>query len=450
MSSLPPPAPPPAYHAPSLLPQASETALKHHFLGRRLQDVQAPAVVLDAAVVRRNCKLMLETARELGVGFRAHVKTHKTTQLAKLQVGEDSRSVKLVASTVAEIENLMPWLAECKRDGKEVNVIYGLPVAQSALPRLAAVARILGPNTVSLFVDHPTHIRTLETVSADIWPGKIPVFVKIDTGYHRAGVAVGQGQLSDLAYALKASSRTSTAGFYAHMGHSYGAGDPQEALKFFTEELQGLEQGALEFMKCTGATASRDATAPKVVLSLGATPTATATQNIVDGCEGASEYRALLARVAQSFAVELHAGEHALARRFGLRALVEVVSVYDERGQPEAMIAAGSIVLGREPCKSYPGWGVVTAWPEARAGQVYDAEGERTGWIVGRISQEHGVLTWQGEREGMRVLEIGQKLLLWPNHACMCGPSFGWYLVVDSETGDGDVVVDVWTRWRGW
>jgi hypothetical protein len=35
--------------------------------------------VLDAAVVRRNCKLMLDTARELGVGFRAHVKTHKVS-----------------------------------------------------------------------------------------------------------------------------------------------------------------------------------------------------------------------------------------------------------------------------------------------------------------------------------------------------------------------------------
>jgi D-serine deaminase-like pyridoxal phosphate-dependent protein len=30
-------------------------------------------------VVRRNCKLMLDTARELGVGFRAHVKTHKVS-----------------------------------------------------------------------------------------------------------------------------------------------------------------------------------------------------------------------------------------------------------------------------------------------------------------------------------------------------------------------------------
>lgn len=357
-----------------------------------------------------------------------------------------------------------------------LQVIYGLPVAQSAISRLAAVARILGPNTISLFVDHPSHIRTLETVPSDLWPGQIPVFVKIDTGYHRAGVSPGQGQLSDLAYALKASTRTATAGFYAHMGHSYGSSGPDEALQFFSDELQGLEQGALAFLKCSGGSISADPSAPKITLSLGATPTATATQNILDNRPGAATYRALLDRVARSFNVELHAGVYPvmdmqqLATRarpreatstpgrsllsfadLGLRALVEVVSAYEERGKPEAMIAAGSIVLGREPCKSYPGWAVVSAWPEGRAGDVYDPEGERRGWIVGRISQEHGVLTWEGEREGMRELEIGQKLLLWPNHACMCGPSFGWYLVVDSEGEEGgDVVVDVWTRWRGW
>jgi D-serine deaminase-like pyridoxal phosphate-dependent protein len=336
------------------------------------------------------------------------------------------------------------------------------------------VARILGANSITLFVDHPEHVRLLESGSEDTWPGKIPVFVKIDIGYHRAGVAVGSGQLSDLAYALKSSQRTHTVGFYAHMGHSYGVGDPQEALKFFAEELEGVEQAALEFLKCTGVTSSKDPNAAKAVLSIGATPTATATQNIVDNSEAYKEYRALLDRIGQSFAVELHAGVYPvmdmqqLATRarpqrsssdpsksmlsfadLGLRALVEVTSVYNDREQPEAMIAAGSIVMGREPCKSYPGWAVVSPWPE-KDGKFYDPEGEKKGWIVGRISQEHGVLSWEGPAEEARKLEVGQKLLLWPNHACMCGPSFGWYLIVDSEEGDSDTIVDVWTRWRGW
>ena len=349
-----------------------------------------------------------------------------------------------------------------------------MPVAPSSIPRLGAIARILGSNSISLFVDHPDHVRLLESVSEETWPGQIPVFVKIDIGYHRAGVAVGQAQLSDLAYALKASQRTHTAGFYAHMGHSYGVGDPQEALTFFAEELEGVEQAALEFLKCVGATASKDPNAPKAVLSIGATPTATATQNIVDNCEGGKEYRTLLERIGQSFAVEIHAGVYPvmdmqqLATRarpkqseshpeqsmlsfddLALRTLVQVVSVYDDREIPEALVAAGSIVLGREPCKSYSGWGVVTPWPE-KDNDHYDPEGTKKGWIVGRIAQEHGVLTWEGPQSEAKKLQVGQKLMIWPNHACMNGPNFGWYLVVDSESPDPEEVRDVWVRWRGW
>lgn len=56
--------------------------------------------------------------------------------MSKLQVGE-SGAVKLVASTVAEIENLMPWLAECKREGREVNVSCNL-FLQLLSPRFKA------------------------------------------------------------------------------------------------------------------------------------------------------------------------------------------------------------------------------------------------------------------------------------------------------------------------
>lgn len=64
-----------------LYPNTSEAALKQQFIGRQLRDINPPAAVLDAAVVRRNCEAMLETVKRLGVGFRAHVKTHKASQL---------------------------------------------------------------------------------------------------------------------------------------------------------------------------------------------------------------------------------------------------------------------------------------------------------------------------------------------------------------------------------
>ena len=63
--------------APILYPSPSEAAVKLQYIGRKVADVQAPAAIIDVAVVRRNCKLMLEACEKLDVGFRAHAKTHK-------------------------------------------------------------------------------------------------------------------------------------------------------------------------------------------------------------------------------------------------------------------------------------------------------------------------------------------------------------------------------------
>ncbi|KAF2717215.1 hypothetical protein K431DRAFT_233629 [Polychaeton citri CBS 116435] len=468
-----------ALTSPAQYPTPSEATLKLQFVGKQIKDVQAPAVIIDAAVVRRNCKLMLDTTEKLGLGFRAHVKTHKTIQLSKFQVGHTSKSMKLVASTVAEIENLMPWLLESKLEGKSVNVLFGLPVSPSSIPRLANVARILGDGSVGVFVDHPTHVKLLDAVPAEAWPGKIPAWINIDVGYHREGVAPESKQLADLGYAFAAANRVHVAGIYTHLGSSYAVSSPEEALKDLSSELRGLEDGAVSFLKCAGAeVAAPSSGSEKITLSLGATPTATAAQNILhQNTELTREYKELLEKVNKSFAVEIHAGVYPLMdmqqlatrarpqkssndegtslldfQTLGLRTLVEVNSLYPDRSdKQEAMVAGGSIVLGREPCKSYPGWGVVTPWP-AKLGesQIYDPEGSRTGWIVGKVSQEHGNLVWEGPAEKFRKLEIGQKLLVWPNHACIAGAGFGWYLVVDSDQKDPDQIIDVWVRFRGW
>jgi len=143
-----------------------------------------------------------------------------------------------------------------------------------------------------------------------------------------------------------------------------------------------------------------------------------------------------------------------------LTIIAEIASVYPGRGkngETEALIGAGTLALGREPCKAYPGWGIVTPW--GRQGvqmPVGDVAGYE-GWGVGRISQEHGILTWRGGEgealggngtgEGMgEEFEVGQKVRIWPNHACIAGSGYGWYLIVDG----GDEIVDVWVRWRGW
>ncbi|KAL9096367.1 MAG: hypothetical protein Q9165_001364 [Trypethelium subeluteriae] len=260
-------------------------------------------------------------------------------------------------------------------------------------------------------------------------------------------------------------------GFYSHMGHSYGFGSPAEALDGLVAELTGAAKAAA--MAREKGVASK-----KLTITVGATPTATAVQNILAGGIDvkAQSTKRVIEQMKEDYEVEVHAGVYPLldlqqlatrarpsaeeevstylsTTSLGLRILVEVSSVYDDRGRPQALIAAGTLALGREPCKSYPGWGIVTSWQAGSSspapGPVYSEE-ERTGWIVGKISQEHGILAWEGPEQSMRRLKIGDKLMLWPNHACVAGSGFGWYLIVDSENENPNVVQDVWVRSRGW
>jgi len=349
-------------------------------------------------------------------------------------------------------------------------VLYGFPLVISQVSRLARLVELLGPETIGLFIDHPRHIEVLEKVSEAVWPGSIPAWVSIDVGYHRDGVTADSDQLASIASKLKGSKRVKLAGLYSHYGSSYESSSPEVALKYMETELSGLREGAQSFLKSFGSTAETSKRSKRPILSLGATPTAAAFQNLLNGTSAAQRYLDILQSIQELFAVELHAGVYPvldlqqLATRarprngsrsityadIGFRIMAEVASLYPDRGdKAEALIAAGSIILGREPCKSYAGWAVVTPWPSTE-GSSYDPDGSRTGWIVGRISQEHGILTWEGPQEDLRALEIGQKVMLWPNHACIAGVNFGYYLVVDSDTPDPDTIQDVWIRSRGW
>jgi D-serine deaminase-like pyridoxal phosphate-dependent protein len=58
-------------------PSLSRNSLKADFVGKRLDQLQTPAAVLDRAIIKRNCTRMLEACSHLGVLFRPHVKTHK-------------------------------------------------------------------------------------------------------------------------------------------------------------------------------------------------------------------------------------------------------------------------------------------------------------------------------------------------------------------------------------
>lgn len=395
-------------------------------------------------------------------------------------------------STLLEAEKITPLLQKFQAHGRHVNILYAFPLYPSAVPRLAALAAALGPHhAVSVMIDHPAQVPLLAALAPNSKP---LVFVKVDVAYHRAGVIPGTPTYHAVLAALLAAERAGHCvlhGLYAHAGQSYYTRRDWAALAYLTAEYEAL-----------GAVA-RDVRALSpghpLVLSVGATPTATALQHPGIGCggptdkdEGAGEDKeeekqvktlaGLLAELKkeQGLALEVHAGVYptldlqqlATHARDGsllasadiaITVVAEVASLYPGRGEhgtTEGLVNAGSLALGREPCKEdgpghYSGWGLVAPWGSDALEKTVPAPpafpAVHGGWQVGRISQEHGTLVWKGDKDAEASLEFGQRVRIWPNHACIAGAGYGQYLVVDSRRKDReDEVVDVWERWNGW
>jgi D-serine deaminase-like pyridoxal phosphate-dependent protein len=83
-------------------------------------------------------------------------------------------------------------------------------------------------------------------------------------------------------------------------------------------------------------------------------------------------------------------------------------------------------------------------------------------WNLGRISQEHGILTrstltnstdntenkFGDDRDR---LELGSMIEIVGQHACLTAAAYPWYYIVDSSVdGGSDRVQDIWVPWKGW
>ncbi|KAG0633980.1 hypothetical protein HOY80DRAFT_1018718 [Tuber brumale] len=407
-------------------------------------------------VLEKNCSRVLQAVAALSVGFRPHVKTHKTVEVSRLQLGREDRGGKVVVSTVREAEGLGPLIME----GAVKDILYGMPIPASSIYRLRKLEESYSGLEISVLVDHPAQARALRAASVD-WN----VYVKLDMGTHRAGIAHDSLAFGELLACIKESG-ISLVGFYCHAGHSHSASDSDEAPALLREEVdtavdaagKAEAQGILP-PQCTGWT-----------LSVGATPTIISTAGA--GIPGRVPPK--LQKMISFFAglrergmhVEFHAGvytmldlqqlsTHASTTTPGgletpdlaLTVLTEVVSLYPRRGAGggnEALINVGTVGLGREPGRAYPGWGAASDWcAENEAGFEHGLEG--AGWVVGRISQEHGILT-EVPHGNVSSVRLGSKARIWPQHACIAGSGYERYFVVDED----EVVVGVWARWSGW
>ncbi|KAL9117940.1 MAG: hypothetical protein Q9187_005517 [Circinaria calcarea] len=324
--------------------------------------------------------------------------------MTALQIGESTLQVNIVVSTLSEVEHLQRARKNCKciactslaktSDLIVLSVLYGLPLPPSQVERLALLDKRLGTGSISVLIDHADQLNALRRFR-DLAGFGAGIFVKIDIRYHRAGLPVHSAKTAHVLRSILEHKEYGTShellGFYSHAGHSYGGGSGKAAMELLVQEIEGLSCAADVAVSVAREVCNEGGLQTRFVLSVGATPTATSVENLLHENPSPEIHNQMvnlsnaIMNANAGHSVELHAGIYPVldlqqlatkaspsAQSHGvplsltyfdiaLTILAEVVSLYSFRDPLEALIAAGTVVLGREPCQSYSGWGVVSA-----------------------------------------------------------------------------------------
>lgn len=434
--------------------------LAKSYIGKSIKDLPVPAFVLDKSLIKSNAQRMhskLKTIGDIhhGLGFRPHVKTLKTVEVTREALGNGATNC-VVASTIAEIRGLKPLV----QDGSVCDILYGVPVGKSHVQELATISQVFkkvapGSFELRVFIDHPDQLDFLLDLGQDHttpWS----VFIKTDSQDNRAGVPIESTEFKQIVSRIRDNpTRLELFGFYVHAGTSYNAEDLESARRHLQRELTTIYAAAATARQImntdfeSGSSSSSFFTGT-FTLSFGATPTAHALSHpditsIVQS-QSAPKYNDKLELHAGNFvALDLQQASSNLADSANIAGWVEseIVSYYGNT-RNEYLLNAGVLALTREPGR-WGGFAYVKGMP---------------GWKVTRVSQEHGILSYEGEpktkntndddkneqHEIKMPWKLGDRVSLYPQHMCITSAMHKLYFIVDG----GETIVDIWEPWRFW
>lgn len=332
-----------------------------------VHELDTPALLVDLDRLEANMARMADLARRHSVALRPHTKTHKSPDIARMQLAAGAAGITCAKLGEAEV------MAQAGVDDILIaNEIIGGPKFE----RLIALAR-----------------RVRACVAVDSLPGaealndalrragqELDVVIEINCGQNRCGVLPGEPAL-ELAQQVAGCDHLRLRGLMTHGGHAYNQ-TSREAI----EEI-GRQEGVV--MVETAELLRRHGI-PVDTVSVGSTPTAlycSAVPGVTEMRPGTYVFYDLTQK-------DLFACSE---DDWALSVLATVVS---HPAPDRVVVDAGKKALTSDP-RGRTGKAGGYGWiPEKRA-------------TVARLSEEHGVI------ESTGAFEIGEKVRIIPNHACV-------------------------------
>lgn len=353
--------------------------------------LDTPSLLLDYQKLLKNINEMSSYAKEQGITYRPHIKTHKSINIAQLQM--EAGAVGIATAKISE--------AEVMAAGGINDILIAYPISSPV--KIKRLVKLLEKGVqIKIAVDNNEALTYLQR-ELEHTPFTLEVWIKVNSGLNRCGVEPGK-EVVILAKAIMTHSKLKLGGIFTHAGHSYAAKTMNEIDKMGHYEglsvVESAEQCETEGIRIP-------------VRSVGSTPTYKKAGKVA----GVTEIRP--GNAVFFDVIQAGLGVTSIAR-CALTLLASVVGVYKDR----VIFDTGSKTLcldkGAHGNQTVTGFGHVIGHPEI---------------VIERLSEEHGV----GVLSQETTLKLNDKVHIIPNHACTVVNQFDEYVV--HENGR---VIDVW------
>ncbi|MBN2637701.1 MAG: alanine racemase [Bacteroidales bacterium] len=343
-------------------------------------EFKSPVFLIDKIKVKSNLERMLKKAQESSVIFRPHFKTHQSVEVGTLfrERGVDKITVSSVSMAL--------FFAEHGWD--DITIAFPLNLLE-----MEEVNKLAEKINLNVLVESSYVVSEL----AKRAHAKMGVFLKIDTGYHRTGLSVGDlDEIDTILEIIQTAPNLSFKGFLSHAGHTYHA-KGKEAI------LEIKNSAAFQMQSLKGRYVSDY---PNLILSYGDTPSC----SVAEDCTEFDEIRP--GNFVYYDVMQYHLGSCSL-NDIAVALACPVVALHPNRN--ELVVYGGGVHLSKEfiaADNQFQLFGYVVrlnengTWGEPIPGAY-----------VSSLSQEHGIVKLpEQELQNWKPSDV---LGILPVHSCM-------------------------------
>lgn len=358
-----------------------------------------PTLILDKEKAIKNIRRMKEKIVKSGpIRFRPHFKTHQSAP-----IGEWFRELGVTAITVSSVDMALYF---AKNGWKDITIAILVNKGE-----IHAINRMAEQVDLNLLVDS---VEMAAFLHQEI-KGKVKVWIKIDTGYHRTGIEYDRKEkILSVVKKIKKSPKLRFKGLLTHSGHAYHAPSTREVKEIYHDTVKKMND-TREYLKVNGIS--------EVEISIGDTPTC----SVVHEFYGIDEVRC--GNFVFYDVMQLGIGS-CKEEDIAVALACPVIACYPQRN--EIVIFGGAVHLSREntekngrkifglaalPQKSFRGW-------EHTIKDTY----------VSALSHEHGII--KTTDQFIRQVKVGDILMILPVHSCLTVNLMKQYRTFDGEVLD--------------